>query len=250
MKPPSPWFYRLACLLAVLLAACQPASQPRLHTTISADGEMIATLLNAGTAQQLVRVRKLTPDQGWEQIQLPPLTGTIQFASHGRDLLLTYRRTDTKTSVLARVNLDNPAQPPEKIYEADDLAFPVEISPGQIMVRTRRAGEGGDATKQFYLSGYHWILLGIGGQVTEVGPDTVLPYPAPNIVGSGFFWMEEQIYEKKDPYPQIMAYPLPGGKAPVVSRKRFEKNTWAVDCDRKAARCLRLHKKLIEKLFF
>ncbi len=228
--------------LLVLLAANGLANpSPVLHTTISADGDMVATLLNAGTDQQLLRVRNLRNDTSWRLVQAPPFTRTIRFANQGHDLLLTYRVPATKTEVLARLNLDKPVGSLQKIYEASDLAFPIEVSPGQIMVRTRSKSPSGDQSTRFYLSGYHWILVGPGQQVHQVGPNPVLPYPAPNIVGSGFFWIEEQMDEKKEPHPKVLSFALPGGVAPNIARERFEKNTWSVSCDREARRCLRRH---------
>jgi len=223
-----------------LLSGCGAAnSSPKLHTTISADGEMVATLLNAGTNQQILRIRNLKKDEDWRRVEAPPLTRTIRFAGQGHELLLTYTRPQAGVAVLARLNLDQPNSNLEKIFELSNLAFPVEVSPGQVMVRTRSEPASDSKSKRFYLSGYHWILVGSGQQVQQVGPNPILPYPAPNIVGSGFFWTEEQIDGKKDAHPQVLAYPLPGGVAPDIPRERFEKNTWAVECDQKAIRCLR-----------
>jgi hypothetical protein len=231
------WIYTIGAM-----GACSQAnSSPKLHTTISADGEMVATLSNAGTEQRLLRIRNLKTDTKWRIVQAPPLTTTIRFASRGHDLLLTYHQLKPKGDVLSRWNMDKPTSSIEKIFEAPELSFPIEVSPGRIMVRTRTVQAPGDTSKRFYLSGYHWILVGPSQQVQDVGPKPVLPYPAPNIVGTGFFWTEEQMSEKKDAHPQVLSYPLPGGTAPAISRERFEKNTSTVDCDQKAVRCLRRH---------
>jgi hypothetical protein len=214
---------------------------PVLHTTISADGQMIAALANAGTPRQMLCIRSLATDTQWRSVQAPPLTQTIRFASQGHQLLLTYYLPQAKLSVLARLDADKPDSPAQKLFEAESLAFPVEVSPGRVMVRTRKPSDPNSTVQRFYLSGYHWILVGPGQQVEKVGPDTVLPYGTPNIVGSGFFWTEEQMDEKKEPHPQVLSYPLPGGRAPEFPRERLEKNTWTVACDQTAKRCLRKH---------
>ncbi|WP_296443568.1 hypothetical protein [Rhodoferax sp. UBA5149] len=232
----------LLVVLVGLLSACNPNyrghDKPILHTTISADGKMVATLLNAGTDKQLLRVRNLGTDTTWRTVQGPPLTHSIRFGLQGHELLLTHRKPDLPAKdYLSKLDLDNPERGLQKIYESEDgLAFPVEVTPGQVMVRTRHADQTG---KRFYLSGYYWILVGQDQQLRKVGPDPVLPYAAPNIVGSGFFWTEDQMGEKKEAHPLVLSYPLPGGVAPIFSRERLEKNTHDVLCDRMAKRCLR-----------
>ncbi len=215
----------------------KPQGNHVLHTTISADGQMIATLLNAGTNEQLLRVRKLDTDTKWRTVNAPPLTQSIRFASQGHELLLTYYLPQTKRDVLARLDLDKPGGEVQKVFEAEGLAFPVEVKPGQVMVRTHQPAN--PSSGKVYLMDHYWILVGPGQQVQKVGPDSILPYPAPNIVGSGFFWTEEQIGMNQEVRPLILSYPLPGGVAPDFSRERLEKNTWAVRCDQTAKRCLR-----------
>ena len=215
------------------------ANTPVLHTTISADGKMVVALANAGTERQLLRVRKIPMDSTWRTVPVPPFTQTVRFASEGHSLLMTYHQPQYNRSVLARLDLDNPDSVPQKIFEAQHLAFPVEISPGRVMVRTRELPSTNDPSKRAPIGGYHWIVIGPGQQVANVGPSWVLPYPAPNIVGNGFFWTEEQMDAKKQAHPLVMSYPLPGGSAPVFARDRLDKNTWSVACDQTATRCLR-----------
>lgn len=231
-------------VLVGLLSACNPRDRgydkPLLHTTISADGQMVAALLNAGTAEQLLRVRNLGTDTRWRIVKAPPLTKTIRFGLQGHELLLTHRKPELPgKDNLSKLDLDQLEKGLQKIYESENgLAFPVEITPGQVMVRTRHSDS---TSNRFFLSGYYWILISQGQQLQKVGPDPVLPYDAPNIVNNGFFWIEEQMDERKEAHPLVMSYPLPGGAAPVFSRERLEKNTFTVDCDRTAKRCLRTH---------
>ena len=225
-----------------LVNACTRSSRASgntvLHTTISADGQIVAALWNAGSEQQVLCVRHLATDTRWRSVKAPALTQSIRFASQGHDLLLTYAVPAINREVLARLDMDRPGADPVKVYEAEDLAFPVEIGPGLILVRTRKPTDP-KGPKLYYLSGYHWILIGPGNQVKKVGPDPVLPYNAPNVVGSGFFWVEEQTGAKKEAHPLVLSYPLPGGTAPVFSRERLDKNTFTVRCDATANRCLR-----------
>lgn len=228
---------------AALLTACKPDyppyHKPILHTTISADGQMVATLLNAGTDKQLLRIRHLATDTTWRTVSAPPFTRSIRFAGQGHELLLTYNLPQAKLDVLAKLDLDKPDAPAMKFYEAEHLAFPVEVGPGQVMVRTRKAQGPNDGTQQSDLSGYHWILVGPGPQVQKVRPDSVSPYAAPDIVGNGFFWTEDQIGKEQEAHPILMSFSLPGGRAPEIPRERLQKDTFKLRCDRSATRCLR-----------
>ena len=242
-------FRQRTCLLvgaaALLLSACSPnqrgADKALLQTSISADGQMIATLAHTGTGQQVLRVRSLTADAKWQTIPAPPETQSIRFGLQGHELLLTHRKPDLPSrDYLSRLDVDKLEKGLERIYETEDgLAFPVEVKPGQVMVRTRRpsvlsVGRGA-------MTGHHWILVGPGQAVQDVGPETVQPFDAPNIVGSGFFWTEEQLDPAKEAHPLVLSYPLPDGVAPKFAGVQLEKNTFTVDCDRSAKRCLRTY---------
>lgn len=240
-------FKLIACAVlgiqAIFLSGCVPEHpahrQPILHTTISADGQMVATLLNAGTDEQLLRIRNLGADTNWRTVQAPPLTQTIRFGIHGHELLVTHRKPDLPVkNYLSKFDLDKPEKGLQKIYESEEeLAFPVEVKPGQVMVRTHQPAN--PSTGKVYLSDHYWILVGPGQKVQEVGPKSVLPYSAPNIVGSGFFWTEDQIGKEQEAHPMLLSFPLPGGRAPDMPRERLEKNTFKVYCDQSANRCLR-----------
>ena len=61
-------------ICALLLSGCKPGypkSMPTLHTTISADGQMVATLINAGTDKQRLRIMRLDSTEGWRDIAAP-----------------------------------------------------------------------------------------------------------------------------------------------------------------------------------
>lgn len=228
-----------------MFSACSPnqrgADKSLLQTTISADGQMIATLANTGTNQQILRVRSLGPDATWQTVPTPSETQTIRFGLRGHELLLTHRKPDLPSKdYLSKLDLDNLDKGLERIYETEDgLSYPVEVKPGQVMVRTRRPsaisiGRGA-------MTGHHWILHGPGQNVQDVGPQTVPPFDAPNIVGSGFFWTEEQLDPTKLAHPLVLSYPLPDGVAPKFVAEQMEKNTFTIDCDGAAKRCLRTY---------
>ncbi|MFM2276235.1 MAG: hypothetical protein RL211_2107 [Pseudomonadota bacterium] len=224
-----------------LLSACNPygGAKPILHTTISADGKMVATLVHAGTDQQLLRVRNLDTDTSWRTIQAPPFTRTIRFGLQGHELLLTHQQPEpSAVNYLSRLDLARSDQGLQKIYESENgLAFPVEVQLGQVMVRTHKPADF--KTGKVSLSDSYWVLIGPGKQIQKVGPESILPYDAPNIVNTGFFWTEEQVGKQKEAHPLVLSFPFPGGVAPAISRERLDKNTWTVDCDRSMQRCLR-----------
>ena len=236
-------FKYLACaVLAIpvaMLSACRPyaADRPTVHTTISTDGKMVATLVNAGTEQQMLHVRNLDTDTEWSEVTAPPLTQTIRFGLQGHELLLTHRRPEPPLKdYLSKMDLDHPDKGLQKLYEADELGFPVEVQPGQVMVRTHKSPY---PTGEWLLGDHYWILVGPGQQVQKVGPERIMPYPAPSIVGDGFFWAISQTGKNDEAHPQLLRFALPGGRAPDISNERWEKNTWDVDCNRTATRCLR-----------
>ena len=210
-----------------------------IHTTVSADGQMVAALWNAGTKEQVLCFRLLANDARWQSVKAPPLTRTIQFAVQGHDLLLTSAEPAMNRDVLARLNIDKPGAEAVRIHVGGNLAFPVEISPGRIMVRTRVAAEP-KAANPSYLLGYRWIVVGPDGRIEKVGPDPIFPYSAPNIVGSGFFWVDARPGPlQPEQHPIFHSFALPGGVAPTMPRARFSKDTFNVRCDRSATRCLR-----------
>lgn len=228
------WLGSLLLALMGTLSACGKQEIPVLHTTISVDGQIVATLLHAGTDKQQLRVRNLGTANSWHTLQAPPLTQSIRFGLQGHELLLTHRRpTPPKFTYLSKLDLDQPDKAPQRIYEAYELAFPVEVSPGQVLVRT------GDSHQQgSFSTGVYWIVVGPEKQIQKVGPKS-MPYAAPNIVGSGFFWMEDQIGINDEAHPKLHQFAFPGGKAPDIPAETFEKNTFDVICDRRADRCLR-----------
>lgn len=230
-------------LLVLLVTGCgkpdYPSKpRPTLHTTISADGQMVATLVNAGTDKQRLRVMRLDKGEQWEEVKAPQRTQSIQFGLTGHQLLLTHYLSELKQDRLVKVDLDTQDKTLQTLYQYDDIAFPLEVSPGQVMFRTC-PDKNKPGAHQCRMVGYRWQMVGPDGTTVQVGPNTIGGFSQPNVVGTGVFWIEDQMSYRKEPHPLIMAYPLPGGEAPVFPRERLEKNTAHVRCDRSGQRCLR-----------
>jgi hypothetical protein len=233
-------------LLLLLVTGCgkpdyPPNPKPTLHTTISADGQMVATLLNAGTDKQRLRVMRLDRDGGWQEISAPPLTQTIRFGLQGHQLLLTHHVQEQKQDRLVTLNLDESNSAPLTIYQADQLGFPQHISPKEYLVRQcsrARAEKGNLECKNIFE--YRWVMVANGKQILQLG-DREIParYSLPTIVNRGVIWISEQIGVDDDPHPKIFAAALPDGQVPVFPRERLEKNTASIACDQAAQRCLR-----------
>lgn len=191
--------------------------------------------MRAGTDEQILAVKTIQPDSNWIKLDAPQYTQTIQFASQGHDLLLTHKNITSHTDILMRWNLDTPNVPPKKIYEAHALAFPTEINPGQILLRSGRPFIG-DKTRTHT----QWVLLDNENNETPIQGATDA-YGPPNIVGTGFFWVISKIGRNEDGHPKILSYPLPGGVAPIIPRERLDNLTTHLTCDKAGTRCLRDH---------
>ncbi len=129
-------------LLVLFMTGCgkpdYPSGQrPRLETTISDDGRMVATLVNAGTDQQRLRIKRLQPDGAWEDVKAPPYTQSIRFGLAGHELLLTHYVPELKQGRLVKIDLGKlPEIQSQTVFQDDYVAIPLEVSPGQFMVRT------------------------------------------------------------------------------------------------------------------
>lgn len=235
------WVGTLLVLGVGLLSACNSrgGDKPVLHTTISADGQMVATLLNAGTDQQLLRVRNLNIDNIWRTVQAPPLTQGIRFGIEGHRLLVSYYRPDAKVNVLGWLNVETPGELPEVVHEGVGLAFPVEVSPGRILARTHHLPNPN--TGKVNAFSYYWILLEAGKLPQRVGPKQMLGTVAPSIVGTGFFFWLNYIESNaaNDMRKHIRSFALPGGQVPEINDTKLDESTSGFVCDSAAKRCLR-----------
>lgn len=238
------WIGVLLVVLVALLSACNPNyrgnDKPVLHTTISADGQMVASLLHAGTKQQLLRVRNLNTDNSWRTVQAPPLTQDIRFGIQGHLLLVSYYRPDAKVNVLGWLNVETPGGLLEAVYEGVELAFPVEVSPGRILARTHHM-QNPDTGKKVNAFSYYWILLEAGKLPQRVGPEQMLGTEAPSIVGTGFFFWINFVESNaaNEMRRSLRKFPLPGGQLPEIHDVKLNESTTGFICDSSAKRCLR-----------
>jgi hypothetical protein len=204
-----------------------------LHSTISSDGIFIAILENAGTDEQKLLVRELKPKGKWRAIQAPELIQTIHFGLNPNELLVTHvSNKENRTDRLSKIDLSRPDSQLTTLYEASDLAFPIEVKPGTVLVRI------GIPNQKYRV---YWALVGADKQAIKVGPDESLPFSAPSIVDGGFFWLEDRIGKDEGLHPLIHAYAFPWGKAPHIDSLTLDKSTTNLKCDYSGKRCLRTY---------
>lgn len=234
-------------LLALLVIGCGKPdymSNPRpiLHTTISSDGNMVATLLNAGTDEQRLRVMRLDKSEGWQEIKAPRFTQSIQFGLTGKQLLLTHQVPEIKKDRLVRMDLENIDAGLVEIYRADELAFPQQVSESEYIVRrcTNKPTHTAEFNCANKSSQHRWILVQNGQEVLELAPMQVsLRYGNPNIVGRGVFWISHSPDIDKNLPHLVYAIALPGGEIPKTNKSFQHQDTSRLACDSTANRCLR-----------
>jgi len=162
--------------------------KPALQTTISADGQMVAVIQERPPGQDLF-VRHLIKDSEWRKVPLPPLTKNIRFGLTGYELFIVFRKNETSTDVLAKLDLGQPSKPMEVIYEDYYLSYPVEVSQNKIMVRTMSFDAKTGKLDNYSSSG---LLVEKSKIPVLLGP--IEPYAprTPSIVNSGFFYFFRQ----------------------------------------------------------
>ena len=225
------------------LTGCKPDYPRRekltLETTISADGLMVAALSNAGEEKPRLRINRLNDDKGWQDIPAPMFTNSVRFGLKGHKLLLTHLIPgEGITAQLTLWNLDDLNQQSQVIHQGNRLRHPIEVNSGEFMVQTCEPFK--DATDCDNPFNFYWVFIDKHGAVKKVGPKSSWRR-APNIVGRGFFWIEDRVrLENQDAgHPGVLAYALPNGSAPQFDETRLSKSTSSLECDYKAKRCLR-----------
>ncbi|MDD5031311.1 MAG: hypothetical protein PHH58_17760 [Rhodoferax sp.] len=243
----TPWlhsfFIGLLALLASTLAACNvkypPNGRPTLYSTISADGDMVATLANIGTDNARLRVMDLRSDaRNWQELAVPKYTTSIRFGMQGRDLLLTYNIGEQEKAVLAKWDMNSPAQGPQQIYAADGLVFPVEVAPGEYLVRACYPTPQGRCHSAV---GVVWDLVKDQKLIHRYSAPVALNYSQPNVVqGQGFYWMKVPgEYQKEEAFPGFKRFAFPGKQEPEVQLRTMSKDSTSLYCDHTSTRCLR-----------
>ena len=146
---------------------------------------------------------------------------------------------------LTRWNLDNPANGSQTLLQGIRLKYPLEVSPGEVMVRTceplNRAKDG--SMDCFSFNAYHWLLTGSNGKAQIVGPQSMTSYTQPNVIGRGVYWIQSAesswFPRKGDPQPHVLSYAVPNGIAPTFDETRLLQGTVGLACDNAGIRCLR-----------
>jgi hypothetical protein len=236
----------VACI-SILLVACDiekpqyPMSDASLpiEPTISSDGKLLAVLDRIGQETPRLRIKWLDRDEPWVEIDGPKYANSIRFGLTGYQLLLTHARPGPQgASQLSRWDASQPTKQSEILFEGTRIAFPIEVKPGQVLVRMcpQPPGEGACARGH----GLVWALIE-NGQATPIKDTRSLLYSQPNVVNGGFFWLEDEYFSKKrgdDSKREITAFPFPGGEAPQFDISHFDGKSRHLQCDQEKKRCL------------
>ena len=244
---------RRGCLLLAmaavvfLTAGCEKPDYPSkvtpsLYPTISSDGKMVVTIDDKGKNHPRLTIYRLGDGTVQaETVNAPPWTYGIRFGLQGHDLLVTHFVGDRWVSDLLKWNLDKLLEPPEQIFRALRVEFPLEISPGIYLVKTSKPSEKDPGTSDIY-SGYRRLISRKEILKSEIMSPTFYPSRTsawPNYVeGKGFFWMYGDKPKEPPFFPKI-AYPDGDGPDLAYLESVYEKNTTSIKCDYHGKRCLR-----------
>lgn len=234
----------VALPLAIFATACKPNNPQHseslpIYPTLSNDGKLLVVLVNSGQETPRLRIKWLDREESWLDVPAPKYTNSIRFGLTGYNLLLTHARPGPQgASQLSRWDVSQPSKPSEILYEGTDVEFPVEIKPGQVLVRMCPQPPGEKACVRG--SGVMQAIVE-NGQAIPIKETRSLLYAQPNVVEGGFFWLEDEYFSKKRgdaSLREISAFALPGGKVPQFDTTLFDSKSRTLDCDRKAERCL------------
>lgn len=223
------------------LIGCKPTNyppneRPTLYTTISSDGQMVAALDRIGTDKPRLRVMRLEPEGPWQDMPVPPYTTSIRFGLKGHELLLTNHIGENEKSDLSKWDMDAPDKGPQRIYRADGLVFPIEVSAGQYLVRACPLTPENKCHPWFNV----WHLVAQDKLIHAYTEERRLNYSWPNVVqGQGFFWMRVREEQEKNELPAIRSVAFPSKTAPTFNIEKLMKNSSNLVCDYKTERCLR-----------
>jgi hypothetical protein len=235
----------------VALVGCMPAGTtpvpPHLNTTISSDGKVVAVMSYVDNfGKKRVRYKRLEPEGPWQELAIPMHVNSIRFGLKGHELMLTRRVDPAKDSwgELFKVDLDDPQQAPQKIYEAYGVQKPVEVTPGEIMVHSCATTKDNNCHSTL---GWQWDLVRNGKLVhrwpygKEYGN---MNYGWPNVVpGQGAFWFKIRGYYKPgEPFPDFWSLAFPGKTGPKYTEPLGE-DSEALYCDYQMERCIREYRR-------
>jgi hypothetical protein len=246
-------FTSYLCVLLLGLAmigGCDPNQAHRdaglpLYPTISGDGKLLVVLDRVGKEIPRLRIKWLDRNDNWLEVPAPKYTSSIRFGLTDYKLLLTHARQGPGgASQLSLWDVSQPSKPSEVLYEGTRVAFPVETSPGQILVRICPQPPGESACVGGH--GLVWALIK-NGQATLISETLgMIPLGTPNVVGeNGFFWNYEDERWRGVSGPgippgstKIFSYGLPGKSAPLIDTTFLDARSGRMECDRNGDRCL------------
>jgi len=238
----------LICL-GLLLAACKPSYPNRdaalpIYPTISSDGKLLVVLDHREEETPRLRIKWLDRDEPWQEMPAPKYTSSIRFGLIGYHLLLTHARPGPEgASQLSRWDPSQPTKPSEILYEGTRVAFPVEVSPGRVLVRMCPQPPGEKACARGH--DLVWALIQDGQATPFKETLGMLPLGTPNVTKDGFFWNFDDDKWKPTSGPgiplgrtKIISHSFPGKEAPQFDDSVLDSTTGRMRCDRKAHRCL------------
>lgn len=228
-------------------------TNPALTATISSDGKLVAALDRTGTESPRLRIKWVDKDEPWQELPVPMYTDDIRFALKGYDLLMTHALPDNfDKGQLTRWDVSDLTKESQVIHQGPWLAFPLEVRPGEYLVRSCRPtgmdfNQRNKNTCQTKGLGSYWMLLTPGKAPIRVTPKELHPvYRQPNVTDKGFFWVSNYVVgvgpygEDMTPtkHPMLLAFPFPSGEAPTFEVEHLSPES-RIRCDRQLARCLR-----------
>lgn len=237
------------CLLlfciSLMLLACKPnysatKAANQIETTLSSDGKLLAVLLDRREETPTLLIKWLDRDEPWLKVPAPKYTNSIRFGLSGYGLLLTHAQPGPPgASQLSRWDASRPDQPAEILYQGSHVAYPIEVSPGQYLVKMCNSAPDDDRCIGRGFVGLMWALIRNGEALPMEETSPRRYYGQPNIEDGGFYWTTGgQFAYPKSVEPEIHAFALPGGSKPEPDRRRFDQSSWSINCDYKSQRCL------------
>ena len=237
------------CLLlfciSLMLLACKPNHwnnkfAQHIETTLSSDGKLLVALIDRGEESPTLLIKWLDRDEPWLSVPAPKYTNSIRFGLSGYGLLLTHAQPGPAgASQLSRWDASRPDQPSEILYQGSRVAYPVEVSPGQFLVRLCKYAPDDDRCTGRGFIGILWALVRNGQAMLLDETSRIRPFGQPNVTKDGFYWMHGSMQTSATATePSIHAYALPGGTKPEPDPVRFDKSSWDIACDYKSHRCL------------
>ncbi len=237
----------MCVIFCLVMSACEkpdypPKERPTLKVTISSDGRLIAVLDRGGMGRPRLRIKWLDRNEPWRELPAPMYTNSIHFGLDGYGLLMTHRiENDMSMAQLVRWDLNDINKEVQLIYRGPRLVFPIEVRPGQILVRSCQQEVMSGASRCDRGVGVVWLLLESNGRVVPVTPPGApVVYSQPNVTDGGFFWLSDfdsarmKVVDKE---LILLSYPFPGGEAPKFDVKGLSLDPY-IRCDYEIGRCL------------